>query len=1027
LKSKLRAPDLIEFVKSFDIVCFSETKLTDYDTVTIPGFELHVNNNGIRKRKVASGGVGLLISDKIKDKVKILEPKSDHILWAIVDKSVLGYDKDILIGSVYIPPERSRYSDIDMFTEIEEELVDICSQEDGTYDVIIAGDFNAHFGTINENVNFEELEEFEPNIVNAVHNILSDESSLEELGLSVNRNSEETSPHNNYGYRLIEMCKSLGLYVLNGRVGQDKQIGKVTCNKCIDDVFMGNPRILSLTEDFYVDTFNPLFSDKHSPVCTSLKSATPVNAQTNSENVNVNDEQPKCKPRWHDELKDVYVNNIDLSLIQDVESRLSQLERAESVQKNEVDAEIDKICNIFENAAYKSFPLSQRGNGIKNEGKKKRKLYHQKEWFNEDCKQSRQLFCKAHNRYRSSKNDENFESMKVASRNYKRTMKICYRKHKKAVDKKIRNLKSTNPKEYWKIVNPKCRSGNDVFKQVSADALHEHFKKLSKAPPDHLGDEPLELDIDYDNEVLNRRIEPEEIKKVIHNLKSGKAKGIDCIGNEEIKATEDSMINIYCKLFNIVFDTGIIPTAWSIGVIQSLYKNKGDPKDPDNYRGITLLSCLGKVFTAVINNRLGEFSKGIGLINNEQAGFRPGCSTVDHVFALNCLLDIYLSKGQKIFCGFIDYKKAFDTVWRAGLWTKVLQADIKGKIIRVMINLYDGAKSSIKTPDGTSESFPCQMGVRQGENLSPFLFALYLNDLASFMENEGSDGLKHLNHYSKCNFLNELGIRLKLFVLLYADDTILLSDSASGLQEGLNIMERYCNLWKLSINESKTKVIIFSRGKAKKDPPIFLYKGKRLEIVDDYTYLGITFNYNGSFTKAKKKRYEQASRAMFGLIRHCRKMDLSVDICSELFDRMVSPILLYGCEVWGFEDISILERLHLKFSKLILKVSKYTPSCMVYNELGRFPLKKIIQERMINYWAKLVSSRVDEKWCNVLYNIVRDQHEHGYLNSKWCSFVKSTLNECGLGYLWTNPIFNPKWLKTTLKLNLEDQFRQNIR
>ena len=526
--------------------------------------------------------------------------------------------------------------------------------------------------------------------------------------------------------------------------------------------------------------------------------------------------------------------------------------------------------------------------------------------------------------------------------------------------------------------------------------------------------------------MLNRRITPEEIQKVISSLKNGKAKGIDCIGNEEIKATENVMINVYCKLFNIVFDTGVIPTAWSVGVIQSLYKNKGAPEDPDNYRGITLLSCLSKVFTAVINNRLGEFAKSTNLISKEQAGFRPGCSTVDHIFALNCLLDIYLSKGQKLYCGFIDYRKAFDTVWRAGLWSKVLKSDINGKLIRVIMNLYDKAKSSIKTQYGTSESFPCQMGVRQGENLSPFLFALYLNDLASFMETEGSEGLKNLNHYSTCDFLKELGIRLKLFVLLYADDTILLSDSASGLQNGLNLMERYCDLWKLSINESKTKVVIFSRGKARKDPGVFLYRGTELEIVDDYTYLGITFNYNGSFTKAKKKRYEQASRAMFGLIRHCRKMDLSMDVCFELFDRMVAPILLYGCEVWGFEDISILERLHLKFAKIILKISKYTASCMVYNELGRFTIKKTVKERMVNYWAKLVSTNPVDKWCSLLFHIVRDQHEHGYLYSKWCSFVKLTLNECGLGYLWNRTDFNLTWLKITLKMSLEDQFRQNI-
>lgn len=179
--------------------------------------------------------------------------------------------------------------------------------------------------------------------------------------------------------------------------------------------------------------------------------------------------------------------------------------------------------------------------------------------------------------------------------------------------------------------------------------------------------------------------------------------------------------------FSIVYLTLVLFQRFG----QALYKNKGDTKDPDNYWGITLLSCLGKVFTAVMNNRLGNFAKNTGLINKEQAGFRPGCSTSDHIFALNCLLDIYLSKGQKLFCGFVDYKTAFDSAWRVGLWQKVLDANTKGKIIRVMMNHHDGTKSSVKTPNGVTEFVSCQMGVRQGENVSPFLFALFLNDLSA--------------------------------------------------------------------------------------------------------------------------------------------------------------------------------------------------------------------------------------------------------------------------------------------------------
>ena len=216
------------------------------------------------------------------------------------------------------------------------------------------------------------------------------------------------------------------------------------------------------------------------------------------------------------------------------------------------------------------------------------------------------------------------------------------------------------------------------------------------------------------------------------------------------------------------------------------------------------------------------------------------------------------------------------------------------------------------------------------------------------------------------------------------------------------------------MNGSKIKVVIFARGKSRKDNDVFMYEGSILETVDDYTYLGVIFNYNGSFCKARKKRYDQASRAMYGLLKHC-------------FDRMVLPILLYGCELWGFEDISILERIHLKFCKYLLNVSKFTPSCMIYNELGRFPIIVSVIERVLNYWAKLESPMSENKWSGLLYRIVRDQHDHGYLKSKWCTFVQSNLNNCGLGFLWIEkkPISLP-WFKCKIKQSLSDQYRQNV-
>ena len=133
--------------------------------------------------------------------------------------------------------------------------------------------------------------------------------------------------------------------------------------------------------------------------------------------------------------------------------------------------------------------------------------------------------------------------------------------------------------------------------------------------------------------------------------------------------------------FFLILQTGIVPEEWSISNIIPLYKNKGDICNPDNYWGISIVSCFGKLFTSVLNQRLCIFLDGYGLIGFVQGGIRKGHSTIDHVFVLKTLIDLYLNKRKRIYFCFIDYKKAFDIVSRVSLWTKMLSLNINGQIL----------------------------------------------------------------------------------------------------------------------------------------------------------------------------------------------------------------------------------------------------------------------------------------------------------------------------------------------------------
>ena len=170
-------------------------------------------------------------------------------------------------------------------------------------------------------------------------------------------------------------------------------------------------------------------------------------------------------------------------------------------------------------------------------------------------------------------------------------------------------------------------------------------------------------------------------------MKNNKACGSDLILNDFLKHATVKLMPVFVRIFNIAFHSGIVPDSWSEGYICPIYKNKGNLNDVDNYRGITILSCYGKLFTCILNNRLHTYLENSGLMCKEQAGFRKGYSTTDHIFILKCLIDLYLHRGRKLYCVFVDYRKAFDSVRRVCLWQKLLKCTIDGKMFKIIKSL----------------------------------------------------------------------------------------------------------------------------------------------------------------------------------------------------------------------------------------------------------------------------------------------------------------------------------------------------
>ena len=160
-----------------------------------------------------------------------------------------------------------------------------------------------------------------------------------------------------------------------------------------------------------------------------------------------------------------------------------------------------------------------------------------------------------------------------------------------------------------------------------------------------------------------------------------------------------------------------------------------------------------------------------------------------------------------------------------------------------------------------------------------------------------------------------------------------------------------------------------------------------MDIVDNYKYLGVFFSRSGSFLAAPKHIATQARNALHLLYTRINNLHLPIDLQLKLFDNTVLPILTYGSEVWGFENIEILERIHAEFLRKITKTRKSTPYYMLYAELGRTSIDITIKARMIGFWYRIVTGK-QTKLTYMLYNAVKSTPN---LNSKWLNFVKKIL------------------------------------
>ena len=302
-------------------------------------------------------------------------------------------------------------------------------------------------------------------------------------------------------------------------------------------------------------------------------------------------------------------------------------------------------------------------------------------------------------------------------------------------------MKLTNARKFWKTFGSISIANDRLVRQslpekilkpdgvLSANKVEymqvwmDHFKTLFNPPDIGLGLRQFDREETGRNfigqEILSSPITIEEVETAVNSPH-------DKICPSVMKC--DKILLYLVSLFQYCFTNSTVPKSWQTSIIQPIFKGSGHRNDPSTYRGITIQSCITKVFCKVLNNRLRNYLEVNEIIKDEQNGFRKDRSCQDHVSSLYFLLENRKLNKLDTYACFVDFRKAFDSVTRELLWQKMAANGINGKYLDCIQALCTNMTSSVRINDDFSPPFSINRGVKQGCPLSPTLFNIFIND-----------------------------------------------------------------------------------------------------------------------------------------------------------------------------------------------------------------------------------------------------------------------------------------------------------
>ena len=809
-ESKLRDDILGKFLKTHDIILLTETWTKETDDFFLDGYIFYnyprkfKHHNAIRK----SGGLGIFLRKSITDGIVIGKCSEEIVAWIMLKKQYFGLNRDIYIANAYIVPETSAYLCHDAFGILQ---CDIASRPPDS-DVILCGDYNAHTNVALDYI-IDELDGSNGDLDNLVP--YDSKQSLEIIfdmhcKQQLQRHSVDRKPLNSHGSNLIDLCKSLGLLIVNGRLGEDKGAGgytRIDTTGCsVVDYVIANPRLFSSIKSFAINGKMP--ESDHLAISFSIRCLSQINACNASTEMNLKEWQPQKKIRWQKSdltsIKNALIDEAGHTFLHNFLDALAELRETNQVALaiNEyISQAVTRVCR----------PCSPRV---------KYRANSAPQWFDSELRQLRSQAVRAGEKLINETDRATLVSKcKIYRANKQRKKRDYY-------NNIVRNLECafTNDKcSIWDVLNKVSNDNCPVNEPCGPDFV-SHFMKLDQPQWKDYFDDAYEKEAiaflnKYDSgmstfcgenielDIINSNFTKEEIESCIDFLKNNKAPGVDGIPAEIIKHCKQHLSEPLSHAFNYIAEKRDFPEVWAEGLRSTIFKS-GNRDVTDNYRGITVLPIIEKIFEVAVYRRLSFVNEAFGKIDENNGGFLQGRRTADNIFVLQCLVQRQLVMGNSLVVCFVDFSKAFDLVNRNILFYKMMKSGWHGKVIDALRSLYSKTSFRVKNRGWASFLIHSALGVNQGGIASGLLFRKYMADMGDYLE----------SRFGVC-----MGHSI-IMHLLWADDLVLISDTCAGLQKQLDGLQIFCSKNLTAVNEIKTKCMSF--GKIETVSVTFNHKNK---------------------------------------------------------------------------------------------------------------------------------------------------------------------------------------------------------